>query len=210
MFFLLFHIFFFKFFCNGKHNFYFIPELFIILISFSALWIKQEGFFYYIILNLIFLIHSRISIQKKVLYLFIVVLLIFLFSSVKSYYFGNLKFNDSIINDETFKNLDIVYMLNKITIISKYFLISFFKYPIWLIILLSFFILEWKFSILKNKKFIISYLILIFGFIFAIFLNTTDDVAWLAPLTLNRIVFATSGYLMFLSIELLNKIKEKN
>jgi len=46
---------------------------------------------------------------------------------------------------------------------------------------------------------------LIFIFIFAIFLNTPDDIAWLAPLTLNRIVFATSGFLIFLIIDLLNK-----
>ena len=100
-------------------------------------------------------------------------------------------------------------MFGKIVIISKYFIISFFKYPIWLLVLLSIFILEWKFSLLKNNKFIISYLILIFGFIFCIFLNTTDDVAWLVPLTLNRIVFATVGFLIFLNVDLFNKIKEK-
>ena len=173
------------------------------------MWIKQEGFFYYIILNLIFVIHSKISIQKKIFYLFIATFLIFLFYSLKSYYFGILQFNDSIINNETFKNLDIMYSLGKIIIISKYFLISFFKYPIWLMILLSIVLLQWKYSILKKKKFITSYLVLIFCFIFAIFLNTTDDVAWLAPLTLNRILFATAGYLVFLNIDLLNKVREK-
>ena len=207
--FFTFSHFFIKFFYSNKINLYFIPEIFMILITFCIMWIKQEGFFYYLILNLIFIVHSNISIKRKILYFSFVLLLVYLFYTLKTHYFGLMRFNDSIINNETFKNLDIFYMLSKVVVVSKYFLISFFKYPIWLMVLLSIFILHWKFSILREKKFITTYLILIFGFIFSIFLNTTDNVEWLAPLTLNRIVFATVGFLIFLNIDLLNKVREK-
>ena len=203
--FFTFSHFFLKFLYVKKVDFYFFPEIFLILTSLCIMWIKQEGFFYYIILNFIFLIHSQISYKKKLIYLFIVTTLIIIFYTIKNYYFGDLRFNESFINEETFKNLEIQYLFEKILIITKYFLISFFKYPIWIVILISFFILSNKYSLFNKTKFVFTYIMLIFIFIFAIFLNTPDDIAWLAPLTLNRIVFATSGFLIFLIIDLLNK-----
>ena len=203
--FFTFSHFFLKFFYVKKVDFYFFPEIFLILTSFCIMWIKQEGFFYYIILNFIFLIHSQISYKKKLIYLFIVTTLIILFYTIKNHYFGDLRFNESFINEETYKNLEIQYLFEKILIITKYFLISFFKYPIWIVILISFFILSNKYSLFDKTKFVFMYMMLTFSFIFAIFLNTPDDIAWLTPLTLNRIVFATSGFLIFLIIDLLNK-----
>jgi hypothetical protein len=47
-----------------------------------------------------------------------------------------------------------------------------------------------------------------FGFVYAIFLNTSDNLEWLVPLTLNRIVFAQSGILIFICIEMLNRLKK--
>lgn len=49
----------------------------------------------------------------------------------------------------------------------------------------------------------------IFSFIFVIFLNTPDDIVWFAPLTLNRIVFATPGFLVFLNIHNLNNTQKQ-
>mgnify|MGYP005995976517 FL=1 len=66
--FFTFSHFFIKFFLNRNINLYFIPEIFMILVTFSIMWIKQEGFFYYLILNFIFIIHSRINIKSKILY----------------------------------------------------------------------------------------------------------------------------------------------
>jgi len=203
--FFTFSHFFLKFFYVKKVDFYFFPEIFLILTSLCIMWIKQEGFFYYIILNFIFLIHSQISYKKKLIYLFIVATLIILFYTIKNHYFGVLRFNESLINEETYRNIEIQYLFEKILIITKYFLISFFKYPIWIVILISFFILSNKYSLYNKTKFVFTYIMLTFSFIFAIFLNTPDDIAWLAPLTLNRIVFATSGFLIFLIIDLLNK-----
>ena len=203
--FFTFSHFFLKFFYVKKVDFYFFPEIFLILTSLCIMWIKQEGFFYYIILNFIFLIHSQISYKKKLIYLFIVATLIILFYTIKNHYFGVLRFNESLINEETYRNIEIQYLFEKILIITKYFLISFFKYPIWIVILISFFILSNKYLLFNKTKFVFTYIMLIFIFIFAIFLNTPDDIAWLAPLTLNRIVFATSGFLIFLIIDLLNK-----
>ena len=206
--FFTFSHFFLKFFYTKKVDIHFIPETFLILTSFCMMWIKQEGFFYYMILNFIFLIHSKISYKKKFIYFLITTSLIILFYTLKNHYFGILRFNENIINEETFKNLEIKYLFEKILIIIKYFIISFFKYPIWIMIFLSLFILSYKYSLFHSRRFVFTYITIVFSFIFAIFLNTPDDIAWLAPLTLNRIVFATAGFLIFLNIDLLNKIQK--
>lgn len=200
--------FFIKYFINQKNNFCYFQEILMLLITNCILWIKQEGFFYFIILNFIFLIHSKINLKKKVIYLCITIFMICFFYLIKYHFFGTVRFNESVINSETFKNFDIVYLLSKILIIIKYFIISFLKYPIWILILLSIFLLRFDGSFFKLNKFVYTYVFLTFGFIFAIFLNTPDDIAWLAPLTLNRILFATSGFLVFLNIELFNKIRK--
>ena len=54
--FFTFSHFFLKFFYVKKVDFYFFPEIFLILTSLCIMWIKQEGFFYYIILNFIFIL----------------------------------------------------------------------------------------------------------------------------------------------------------
>ena len=133
-------------------------------------------------------------------------LLFFIF--VKNHYFGALEFNDKIINSETLKNLQLSYLISKIIIITKYFIISFIKYPIWILIFLSLFILKINSNYLENKKYVYTYILSIFGFVYAIFLNTPENLDWLVPITLNRLVFAQSGFLIFICIEMLNRLKK--
>ena len=185
----------------------FYPELLLISITNIMLWVKQEGFFYYIILNIIFLVHAKRNVLNKILYLILVIFLIAAFLYIKNMYFGSLKFNADIINEETFKNFEINYFFSKVLIITKYFIITFFKYPIWILIFLSIIILHKNYHYFYRKKFILTYLISIFCFIYAIFLNEPTNLSYLVPLTLNRILFATSGFLIFINIELFNQIK---
>ena len=195
-----------KFFILKKNAQSFHLEFLLILISNCMLWIKQEGFFYYFIINLVFLIHSKISNINKIRYILILISLVLIFYFVRYHFFGFFRFNEDIINNETLKNLDLIYLGYKIIIISKYFIITFFKYPIWILVIFSFLYLKYKTSFFDYNKFVISYLIFTFIFIYLIFLNTTHDINFLIPLTLNRVLFATSGFLIFLCVELLNRL----
>ena len=131
------------------------------------------------------------------------------FVYIKSLYFGSLKFNADIINEETYKIFELKYLVMKIFVITKHFLISFIKYPIWFLVILSSIILHMHFNYFKNNKFIFSYILLSFGFVYAVFINEPTDFNYLIPLTLDRIVFAISGFLIFLNVELFNKINSK-
>ena len=214
------HLIFFAFFCfsyfflkfNENHNLYkkkLFPEIILILIINITLWTKQEGFFYSIILSIIFLIYSRRNLIFKYVYFFLFLLIISLFIYIKIYYFQSVNFNEKIINAELIKNLNIKYLINKIFIISKYMIISFFKYPIWILIFSSLFLLKKNTDFFEKNKFFIPSLIVLFCFVFAIFLQTTMNLNFLVPITLNRLIFAISGLFIILPIQYYVSLKKK-
>ena len=188
----------------------FYPEIIIFLITNSLIWIKQEGLFYYLILNFLFLIHLKRNMQKKIIFLLLSFFSFLIYFFIKKNYFGAIEFNDDIINSETLRNFDLTYLFSKIIIISKYFFISFVKYPIWLLIIISIIICNFYSNYLKYNKFIFTFIFLTFGFIYCIFLNTPDNLSWLVPLTLNRLVFTLSGFLIFLVPLMFNILKKKS
>ena len=63
--------------------------------------------------------------------------------------------------------------------------------------------------IFKYVFVVISTLIIFQSVIAEIRLNEPTDIYYLAPLTLDRILFAIFGFLIFLNIELFNQIKSK-
>lgn len=186
----------------------YIPELIIAAILNILLWAKQEGFFYFVILNFVFLLHAKRNLNQKFLFFIISFLFLFFFATIKIYYFGNISFNEKIINNEIVNNLNLFYLFNKIILIIKYFFITFIKYPIWIVIILSFFVLKYKSNFLNFNNFFYTFLFLSFFLVFAIFLHTTMDLKFLVPITLNRIVFAISGFFIILVIVALNNLKK--
>jgi hypothetical protein len=182
------------------------------------LWIKQEGFFYFIFLNAIFLIHYKSKIYFKFLYLFFSLILILLFLKIKIFFFNEVSFNENVKIYELYNTLtkliiDILYsstfleIINKIYLIIKYILMSFIKYPIWIIIISSSIILSLKYKYFKNNFFFLSYFILHLVLIFLVYFKH-NDIDTLIPLTLSRLIFPITGFYIFLIIILLNKIKK--
>lgn len=181
--------------------------IFLLLNTNLILWTKQEGFFYYIILNLILIFHYKNNVTKNIIYVILFILFLSIFIYVKIYFLGSLKFNENIINNELFNNLNIIILFKKILLISKYILISFLKYPIWLPIIISSVILFYEGNFFNKNKFLISFIILNIGIVFAIYLQTKMDLIWILPLTLSRLIFPFSGFFIFLIIEFFNKKK---
>lgn len=180
--------------------------LFLLILN-LILWIKQEGFFYYFILKLILFLHYKNNIFNNKIFIFLSLSLLIFFICTKFYFLGSLKFNESLINDKLINNLDIMILFNKILLISKYIIISFFKYPIWILIIISSVILFYEGKFFSNNKFFLSFFILSIGLIFAIYLQTTMDLVWILPLTLSRLIFPLSAFFIFIIIEVLNKKK---
>lgn len=185
----------------------YIPEVLFVLILNIILWTKLEGLIYFIILSFIFLLHGNRNFNQKVFFLTFSFLFLSFYIFI-FYYFKYSFFSPS--NDYVFPldNFNLSVLTKKIFIILEYLFITFFKYPVWLLIILSFFILRYKSNFFKLNKFFYSFLFLSLAFIFATFLSSKLDLRFLVPITLNRIVFALSGFYIILVISALNKIKK--
>jgi hypothetical protein len=210
-----------RFFLLYQSNSKFIKEKYLIILILLAtnllLWIKQEGFFYFFILNAAFLFHIKFHLYFKSIYFLFSLILVFIFIKIKIFFFGNVSFNENININELFKSLFLLiseYLYNftfyeffyKILVITKYILISFIKYPIWVVIILASTVLIAKYKFFKNNFFFISYFFLHIALIYLVYLKH-NDINMLIPLTLSRLIFPISGLYIFLIVILLNKLK---
>lgn len=204
-----------------QSNIKFIKKKYLIILILLTLnlflWTKQEGFFYFIILNAAFLFHLKSHLYYKFLYFLSSLFLIFVFVKIKIFFFGNVTFNENVNINELFKSLFfliIEYLTNysfyeifyKILLITKYILISFIKYPIWIAIILATTALTIKYKFFKKNFFFISYFFLHLALIYLVYFKH-NDIDTLLPLTLSRLIFPISGLYIFLIVILLNKLK---
>jgi hypothetical protein len=181
-------------------------SLIILVTSFLILWTKQEGFFYYLILNLIFLVHVNHSNSFKLYYFLLSLFLISIFFFIKIHYFGSLRFNETIFTKQLLLNFYPSIFLNKFILILRYTIISFFKYPVWLFIILSSISL-YKDNYFSKNKFFVSFFLLTFLLFFAIYFQTNQDITVLLPETLSRLIFQSSGFLLPILIDFFNRSK---
>jgi hypothetical protein len=98
-------------------------------------------------------------------------------------------------------------LVQKFLLISKYIAISFLKYPIWIIIISSIIILYRK-NYFSRNKFYLTYIILVFLLFYLIYFQTKANIEELLPLTLSRLVFQASGFLLPIILDCINKIKK--
>lgn len=176
------------------------------------MWFKNEGIFYFLIFGTLLIIFSNSSITSKLM-LFILILSIiylqrFLQENIIEIYGINPQyFNDQIIDHLlNFKLL----ILNTIAV-TKHIFIASVKYPLWILIFFSFFFSD----IFKDKKksfikyFLFAFLLNIL-FIYSIYLYTPISSEHILSVTLDRIMFQTSGFYIPVLIFLLNKTKLNN
>tara|TARA_B100000787_G_C16177945_1_gene290097 strand:+ start:243 stop:1565 length:1323 start_codon:yes stop_codon:yes gene_type:complete len=185
--------------------------LLVISILYTLCWFKDEGIIYYIVFSVLLILFLNYSLKKKLLLLIFITSLLVLQYYLQKYLIGIYDFPQVTPINDVFKDImNIDILLTKTYKIILHTLISFIKYPMWLIVLVSFLII-----ILISKKIdkIFTYysccLILNMGFIFAIFFSfKTFDL--MLKVSLDRLLFQTSGfYIIFLFI-FLNKMKQIN
>ncbi len=179
--------------------------IFLYLIGFNLnliCWSKQEGFFYTIIIGMTLSIFSYRNIKNLSILLIFTILICTFSLLIKSYVIEAYFFNEKIINPEILKYLDIAILYNDLIIIIKHLVISAFKYPIILmeILLLLFFVKQIK-TILDKYFYTLFFINILF--VFSIYLQTSIDIEYLLPITLDRILLQTSSiYLIYLANKL--------
>lgn len=175
---------------KDKNNFYLIL---VFLSCWSLMWTKQEGFFYFIIIGLTLIMFGVKDLKKKIFLILIFSISIFLKSFLQEFIIGSFNFNEPILHSGLLRYLDISNFLSAFYIITWHILISFFKYPIWLMIFLVIIIYN------KNnfENYEIFYFIVYFLFIYSIYFQTSMSLKELLPVTIDRLLLQGSGFLIF-------------
>jgi len=178
---------------------------FIIYIFHLIIWFKDEGIFYYIFTLILFIFFLNIN-KKYFLYLLCISFVV-LQVILQKFLIGTYGFQAEIIHEGLFENLKPNIFMMKLLLISKYIFISIIKYKLWIINLFSLSILflffKKEFSKLKMWFYI---LVINFLFIYAIYIHTPYDLEFLLKVTLDRVMFHTSGLYLIFTVVLLEKI----
>ena len=198
--FSLINIFIIFYFFRIKLNIFFILTLLIINL---IIWSKDEGLIYSIPILLFFLTTSnKLLCRTNLLFIiFFIVLVAFKFILIYklNYDFRLQGFSVQILITEL---LNFSSFKQDLILIFKHFFISYFKYPIWLLII---FFLIFHSKIIKNQKiYKNSILLFFFSFIsnFLIFhVQNADMLEWYLITALDRLNFILSGFFLYFIFE---------
>ncbi len=176
--------------------------LILIFISHLLIWFKDEGLFYFIIFTSIIILYSKENYINKILCLIIMLLLPFIQFYLQTNVIGTYSFQSQIFHSGLSDLLNLKIFLSKSILIFQYMIISIIKYNLIIIYLLS---LIFLFLFSKNQLNLLKLFSLIFvlnyGLFFAIYLHTPYDMEFLLRVTLDRLIFQTSGiYLLIVLI----------
>lgn len=177
--------------------------IFFSLILNLILWSKQEGLVYIFILQFIFILLKQPSNFQKLISTILFFLIIFIKIKLS---FNNL-LDDPHFDFKNILNFEYGLLIYKIIFITKHILISFIKYPIWLLIIPSYlFIFFNNQTDIKFLKIINIFGFLNIGLIYFVFLTTISNFEWLVKVTLDRMVFQTTGFYIILILICLDKV----
>ena len=177
------------------------------------MWFKDEGLFYFVMLIGIFVFYQQKKFNMLIITLFTLIL-IFLQYITQQYLIDVYALQESISDINFSQFFDLVFLLERILLITKYLLISIIKYSIWIVFLLSIFVLK----ILNfNKKvinFFIIKLIIFWVFLYIVYILHPQTSEFLLSVTLDRLLFQISGLfilpiIVFFHYFILDKINKK-
>lgn len=176
------------------------------LILYSICWFKDEGLVYFIIFNFFLIIFLKINYEIKFIFFLKILTLIVLQYCLQKYIIGVYDFPEKIdisIVIEEIMNYKI--LITKTYYIILHMIIAFVKYPLWLLILACF---AGLIVVVKNFSRIYNYygycLLINLLFVFSIFF-TFRNFDMMLKVSLDRILFQTSGFFIVLIIFFINQ-----
>ena len=202
-----------KYFFNLKHseNKYFV--FYIILGCNLMMWFKAEGIVYSSILIFLLNISSHISKRNKIYINISFLLLVFL--KIIIYQFFNEKTNFLIETSghpyylEYLYNLNIIFIFDKMKYIIPYLIFYTLNNVFFILGILLLLILNFQKNINNYTKCMNFYFILNLGFIFSAYIFRDMEIEYAVKTTLERIVFTSSGFYVFLVINYIKNLGKK-
>ena len=192
---------------STKNKFYI---LFIILISNLILWIKSEGIVYILIILLCLMLN--ISINKRLKFITLISFASIILFKYLIYHKYNFIYNAQPYNIDYLRSLNIKVISDKIRYIVPY--LGYYSLKNY-IFSLGVIILFYKNIFNKNKIYLLSFnifAILNILFIFLAYLTREIEILYSIKTTMERLVFTSSGFYLFLILSMINEkieIKKK-
>jgi hypothetical protein len=173
------------------------------------MWFKNEGIFYLLIFGTLLIILNNNSNTSKLLLFILILSVIYLQKFLQENIIGIYGMNGQYMNDQFVEHLlNFKPLMLQALAISKHIIIATIKYPLWILIFFSFIFS----NTFKNKKgSFIKYLFFAFIlnilFIYSIYLYAPITNEHILSVTMDRIMFQTSGFYIPVLILILNKTK---
>ena len=182
----------------------------ILMILYINCWFKNEGLIYFLIFSFLLILFLNISIRNKLLFIIFIFLLVLTQYILQKYIVGIYDFPEKPSFSDIFHDIiNLKILFTKVFKIFLHIMIAFVKYPLWLMVLAVFY---FQLFISKNITINIKYFFLCFLinilFIFSIFF-TFKNFDFMLRVSLDRLLFQTSGFFLITFILTLNKIKIK-
>jgi hypothetical protein len=179
-------------------------EIILVILGASNLlaWIKNEALFFSLILIFSLLLTAKLKNNEKIIFILGSLLIIIL----KSLIFW--KFQTVLSSFEfqdTFGEINLINILNKIKVIIFYLTVYIIQIPIYLILAPVIFFIFFNFKIDNVKLYIFYFTLLNFLFIIIAFLFAMQDVEWQARVGMKRVLFETSGFYLISLLYLIKK-----
>jgi hypothetical protein len=184
--------------------------LFIILISNLILWIKSEGIVYILIISLCLMLNK--SINQKLKFITLISIASIILFKYLIYHKYNFIYNAQPYNMDYLSSLNIKILNDKIKHIVPY--LGYYSLKNY-IFSFGVIILFYKNIFNKNKIYLLSFnifAILNILFIFLAYLTREIEILYSIKTTMERVVFTSSGFYLFLILSMINEkieIKKK-
>ena len=183
-------------------------KIFLTLFILSTLmWFKDEGMFYFLIFGSLMIYFQKSSFKKKILPIITILFLIYIQYYLQNSFIGVGGFAIEPFSQGFFDQIQDYKLITMKTLdITKHMVIAFIKYPLWIIIIFSFFWTK-TFDNIKNYhiKYFLYALILNVLFIYSVYLHDTNPDPIVLAVTLDRVMFQTSGFYFVVCVLILNK-----
>ena len=192
---------------DGKKNFL---EIIFFLSAYILCWMKEEGFFYFVIMVFLLILFEKTR-RKKIFFLLSFFILITSYFLLKKFFNNQLVFtSEPILQFLSTTNLSLLIQVLKT--ITFNVIVAFFKYPLWIIVFITIIL-----SLLDKKnynqfKYIYTFLIINILFIYSLMTFICLNSGYyscelISKVSLDRIIFQTSGFYLIFIILFLKELK---
>jgi hypothetical protein len=185
-------------------------KLLFYLSSYLLIWIKQEGLFWFLILISILIYFDPLKKNKLINVIYLLFSLISYYS-IKNFLYETANFSYEFYSVNYLTGFSFYKILISGLNISYYLLVSFLKYPIWILIILFFLKTSTEKNFLKKYKFFYLFFIISIIFLYSLMMhfifstNNQGAIDLVLRVSFDRITLHSAGFYLVFIIIVINK-----